>query len=173
MAKSHKKEPEKDSATLANLELDKLKVESSDYKDKYLRLLADTENARKRLQKERQEIVFNCLQSIFVELLSPIDHLDNALKFTEQMTEETKQWAVGFKMILAQFKDVLATNNVHEFHAEGKEFDPHLHEAIEMVESEDHQPGMIVRETLKGYKMGDKVLRPARVTVAKELKKKE
>jgi molecular chaperone GrpE len=154
-------------------EVESLKSELNEYKDKYLRVLADSENARKRLQKERQELIQYALQNVIVDFLNPIDHMENALKFTQQASEEVKHWAVGFMMILNQFKDVLTNQGVFPFESEGTHFDPHSHEAIEMIETIDYPPGTIVSESLKGYKMGNRTIRPARVVVAKTLSQPE
>lgn len=103
--------------------------------------------------------------------------MENALNYTGQASEEVQNWAKGFQMILAQFKDVLASNNVKSFESVGKPFDPHIHDAVEMKESAEHPPGTVLEETMKGYLIGDKTLRPARVVVSKapveELKEKE
>ncbi|CDZ80827.1 HSP-70 cofactor [Candidatus Rubidus massiliensis] len=154
-------------------ELDKLKKEVNDYKDKYLRLLAESENARKRLYKEKQELTQYAIQNIIVEFLHPIDHLENALKYTTNMSQEVKNWAIGFQMILGQFKDVLSTNGIYPFETIGKEFDPHTQEAIEMVETNEYPQGYVVEQNVQGYKMGDRVIRPARVKVAKAIKENE
>lgn len=155
------------SVTITDIELEQIKKELSEYKDKYLRTLAESENARKRLQKEKQEMIQYALQNVIVDFLNPIDHMENALKFTQQMSDEVKHWAIGFQMILSQFKDVLSANGVAPFTAEGKPFDPHRHEAVETVTTTDFTPGTVVEESLKGYTMGDKTIRPARVKVAK------
>jgi len=148
-------------------ELKGLQHELMDYKDKYLRLLADAENARKRLQKERQDISKYAIENIVLEMLQPIDNLENALRFAQDMSDEVRNWAFGFQMILAQFKDTLAQNGIIATESLGNAFDPHLHEAIEMIETTDQPPGSIVEECRKGYKMGEKTIRPARVKVAK------
>lgn len=175
MASDHSENPETpipeevqpEVVTTTASELEKLQKDAADYKDKYFRLLAETENTRKRLQKERQEHTQYAIQNMIAEFLNPIDHLENALKFTEQGSEELKMWATGFVMILNQFKDVLTTNGITAMKSEGTQFDPHLHEAIEMVITTDYPPGTVVTEILKGYKMGDRTIRPARVKVAK------
>jgi molecular chaperone GrpE len=84
-----------------------------------------------------------------------------------------KHWAIGFQMILSQFKDVLTNQGVTPFTSEGASFDPHLHEAVETVATEDYPPGTVVQESLRGYKMGDRVIRPARVKVSKRTPKEE
>ncbi len=157
------KEPKPKKVSIEEKELEEMK----DFKHKYLHLLADMENARKRLQKERAEIVKYAIENLILDFLNPIDHFENALKHTDQTSDEIKHWAVGFQMILNQFRDVLANNGVVPMETKGKEFDPHCHEAIEMVTSTDHPSGTIVEENLRGYIMGDKTLRPARVKVSK------
>lgn len=156
------------SVTISDIELENLKNEAQDYKDKYLRLLAESENSRKRLIKERQELIQYSMQNLICDFLTPIDQLDNALKHADKMSPEVKQWSIGFQMILSQFKDVLSGNNVHYFESLGKAFDPHLHEAVEMIVTKEHPSNIVIEECLKGYKMGERVIRPARVKVTKE-----
>ncbi len=150
------------------LEIARLREASDEYKDKYMRGLADSENLRKRMQKEKQDLMQYAVQNIINDFLTPIDHFENALKFTEQASDDVKHWAVGFQMILNQFKDVLASNGVTPFVSVGQPFDHTRHEAIEMVETTEFSPGVVVEESLRGYKInGDRILRPARVKVAK------
>lgn len=146
---------------------DILKQEAKEFKDKYLRLLAEMENARKRMQKEKQELTQYAAEKLINEFLSPIDHMENALKFTQDQSDEVKHWALGFQMILTQFKDVLANNGVKPFDSEGKSFDPHFHEAVETLDSSEMPAGTVVKEYIRGYKMGDRIIRPARVQVSK------
>ena len=153
--------------TISSKELEQLKKEVAEFKDKYLRGLAEAENARKRLLKEKQEMILFSTQNLIAEFLHPLDHLENALKFTNGMSEEIKHWGLGFQMILAQFKDVLANNGVIAIDSKGKVFDPNLHEAVEIEETEKFPPGTVIEEFIRGYKMGDRVIRPARVKVAK------
>lgn len=140
-----------------------------DLRDKYLRTLADSENLRKRLQKERQELLQYAVQGAILDFLSPIDHFENALKFAGQGSAEVQHWATGFQMILEQFQEALSNNGVTSFKSIGTPFDPHCHEAVEMVETDEVAPGTVIEESLRGYKMADKVIRPARVKVAKAL----
>lgn len=153
--------------TITQEELEKLENDAEEYKDKYLRLLAEMDNLRKRMNKERQELIQMALQQIIVEFLNPIDHLENALKYAQQASDEVRNWALGFQMIQQQFKDVLSDNGVVPFTAIGTTFDPHHHEAIDTTVTQDHPPGTVLSESLRGYKMGERTIRPARVTVAK------
>lgn len=155
------------SVTIPETELTQLKKDAVEYKDKYLRQLAEMENMRKRMQKERQELLQYAVQNVIVDFLNPIDQFENALSFTQQMSPEVKHWASGFQMILSQFKDVLNNNGVSVLTSEGTPFDPHRHEAVEMVSTKDYAPGTVVSESVRGYKMGEKIIRPARVRVSK------
>lgn len=152
---------------ISDEELRGLQKDMLEYKDKYLRLLADAENSRKRLQKERQEISRYATENLIVDFLRPLDNLENALRFAQDMSDEVRNWAFGFQMILTQFRDVLAQHGVTPFDSVGKPFNPHDHEAIEMVESTDYPPGVIIEENVRGFRMGDRVIRVARVKVAK------
>jgi len=147
--------------------------EMIDYKDKYLRLLADAENARKRMQKEKQEGTRFAIENILLEIIEPIDNLENALKCAHQMKDEIRNWAHGFEMILSQFKEVLAQNGVTSFSSLGELFDSSKHEVVEVEKSEELQEGLVVKEFIKGYRCGDRVIRVARVKVAKNLTHKE
>jgi molecular chaperone GrpE len=163
--------PQPKQVMVTDEELRNLQKEILDYKDKYLRLLADAENARKRLQKERQEMTKYAIENLIVDFLRPIDNFENALRFAEEMSDEVKNWAFGFQMILAQFKDVLAQNGISSIDSLGKPFNPHDHEAVEMVESTESPPNTIIEECMRGYKMGDRTIRAARVKVAKTKEK--
>jgi molecular chaperone GrpE len=151
-----------------NLVQEEPRNEADEYKDKYLRLLAETENTRKRLQKEKQEMMRFSVENVIEEFLTPMDNLENALKHTGGMSPETLNWVRGFEMILSQFKDVLTQNGVSTFNSIGEQFDPHLHEAVEVEELEDCKDGTVLAEFVKGYKSHTRTVRPARVKVAKK-----
>ncbi|NGX62099.1 MAG: Protein GrpE [Chlamydiae bacterium] len=148
-------------------DIEALRKSIDEWEDKYLRVLADSENARKRMQKERQEMTQYAVENVLAELLHPLDSFEKALQFAESMSGEVKNWAVGFEMILAQLKQVLQNHGAEEYHSIGKSFDPHLHEAMEMVETTEYEPGIIVEEFIRGYKIGERPIRVARVKVAK------
>lgn len=140
--------------------------ELKEYKEKYLRVLAEMDNMRKRMQKEKQEMTRFAVENVIGEILTPIDNLENALQFTQNLSEEMRNWAQGFQMILGQFKDVLSNHGVTPFQSEGKQFDPHMHFAIETEETEEKPDGTILKEYVKGYRSGEHIVRPARVKVA-------
>jgi len=153
--------------------LEQVQKEAKDAQNKYLLLLAESENARKRMQKEKQDLTKYALENVLVEFLHPLDSFSKALTIAENMSDEVKNWALGFEMILGQFNQVLSDHGVVAYTSVGKAFDPHLHEAVEMVETEEHEAGTIVEEFVCGYKMGERTIRPARVKVAKTPTKEE
>ncbi len=139
--------------------------EKEDYKTKYLRLLADMENMRKRFVKEKQEHVRFATDRALCEFLGPLDNLENALKASHLGSSELQNWAYGFQMIVSQFHEMLQGQGIVPFHAQGELFDPHKHEAIESAEDRNHPAGTILQEFAKGYMSGPRVLRPAKVKV--------
>jgi molecular chaperone GrpE len=137
------------------------------FKEKYLRALADGENLKKRLAKEKQEMLRFGIDNAISDFLPAIDQMERALQMADTAHVEVKNWAQGFLMILSQFKEVLHQHGISSFSSEGQRFDPTLHEAIEMVETDEVPAGTILQECTKGYKSGPRTLRVARVKVAK------
>jgi molecular chaperone GrpE len=152
---------------------DDLQKQLDEMKEKYLRTLADGENARKRLAKERQEILSYGIENAISEFLPAIDNFENAMRFAESESSEVKNWAVGFEMILGQFKQVLNDHGIFAFHSEGTMFDPNCHDAVEILETTEALEGTILHEFTKGYKSASRTIRPARVKVARVPQKKE
>jgi molecular chaperone GrpE len=136
--------------------------------DKYVRLLAESENSRKRMQKEKLEFAKFGVEKVIAEFLHPLDSFEKALKFAEAMSDEVKNWAIGFEMILGQFKQVLNAHGATEYESKGHHFDPHWHEAVEVVETNEFEPGIIIQEFVRGYRIGERAIRVARVKVAKK-----
>ncbi len=146
---------------------EKIEPPVEDYKNKYLRALADMENLRKRLSHEKQETIAYAIDNMLSGFLTPLDNFENALRYTDNLSPELKNWATGFKMIANQFKEVLETHGIRTYDSIGKQFDPHFHEGIETVETEEFEDGTVIEEIVKGYKRGERILRVATVKVAK------
>ncbi|MDN3507410.1 MAG: nucleotide exchange factor GrpE [Simkaniaceae bacterium] len=174
MSKKEKAEKpiEEEKIEVIDPELVDLEQELKSHQDKYLRLLAENENTRKRMSKEKTDMTKFAVQNVISEFVGPLDNFEKALGFAENMSEEVKNWAMGFEMILGQFKDILGGHNVHPFKSVGEKFDPHRHEAVEVEERDDVDEGIILEEFLQGYLAGDRVLRAARVKVSKVKKEK-
>ncbi len=144
-----------------NAEAEALKKELGEANDKYLRMLAEYDNYRRRSQKER-ETIYSDVRADTVKKFLPV--YDNLLRAaTYEQDEEAKQGAVA---ILTQFKAVLDGLGVTEIEALGKKFDPALHEALLHIDDKKYGEGEIVLELEKGFKMGDKIIRFSKVQVA-------
>jgi molecular chaperone GrpE len=167
--------PEEGSASLPSAEetISKLQADLADMKEKYLRSLADGENARKRLAREKQEVVAFSVENTICDFLPIIDNFENALRLADAASGEVKNWSLGFQMILSQFKQSLQNCGISSFSSEGALFDPNLHEAVEIVETNDIPEGTIVQEFTKGYRSATRTIRPARVKVARALPKSQ
>ncbi len=157
--------------TCSNPETPSLQAQLDEFKDKYLRALADGENARKRLAKEKQEMLRFGIDNAIGEFLPVIDNFETALRHADSASSEIKNWAFGFQMILAQFKEVLHNHGIVAFHSEGCQFDPSYHDAVEIAETGDVPEGTILQEFTKGYKSATRTIRPARVKVARAPRK--
>ena len=131
-------------------------------REKYLRLMAEYDNYRKRSAKEREGIYSDVRADTVTKFLPIYDNLVRAL---EQSTED-EAYRKGVELIMAQFNDVLARLGVTEIEAVGKEFDPTVHDAVMHEVDETKGENEIVMEFQKGFKMGDKVIRFAAVKVA-------
>ena len=141
--------------------------ELDEMKNKYLRALADGENARKRLAKEKQEIISFGIESTICDFLPAIDSFENAIRFADAASGEVKNWAIGFQMILSQFRQVLQNYGITPVQSEGTQFDPNYHDAVESIETTEVPEGTILKEFTKGYRSAVRTIRPARVQVAR------
>jgi molecular chaperone GrpE len=131
--------------------------------DRLLRLAADFDNYKKRAAREREEYVARANERLLKELLPILDDLERALKAAEE--HEEAQLEEGVRLVHRSLASLLERNGVREIDADGK-FDPHVHEALLSQPAEDKESGDVVDVIQKGYKLGDLVVRPARVIVA-------
>ena len=157
-------EPVADSSVAAEPqdELGKLKAENAAYLDRLARLQAEFDNFRKRNAREQQEYREYALADALKQFLPILDSLDRAAKTPANSLEDVQK---GIELIDRQFHDVLSRLGVEPVRAEG-EFDPNLHQAIQMVETDDVADNHIVDELQRGYRLRDRLLRPAMVRVA-------
>lgn len=133
--------------------------------DKFLRTYADFENFRKRVAKEKEDIAFHASEKLLKEFLEVKDHLELALEHSKDAAD-AKGLREGVLLTLKQLEKFLEKNGVKEISPLGEPFDPAFHEAIHQEKSVEYKPGAIVHVYQKGYLYRDKLLRPARVTVA-------
>lgn len=140
--------------------------ELAELKDKYLRALADTDNVRKRTRQQSEETVRLQRENLLRDLLPIVDNLERGLqaardgKNRESVTE-------GIEMVLRSLHDWLRAQGVSPIIAVGQPFDPQVHEAVDHVTSSQHPPNTVVSEFHRGYQIGERMLRPARVAVSK------
>ena len=158
--------------SLTPVEIDRLKSEAAqaaEWKDKCLRTAADFDNFRKRAAREKIETSKYATQQLLGRLLPTIDHFEAALQHADTAAgSATAQSLVdGLKMTLGQLHAVLREAGVEVVNAEGQPFDPQLHEAVQHVASDAHPAGNVIQQLRKGYKLSDRLLRPATVVVSK------
>ena len=141
-------------------------VKLAELNDKYIRLLAEYDNYRKRTAREMEEILRRGAEKLIVELLPILDNLDRA---TEHKNDKTTydEYIKGIAMIEDQFRSILNKAGLEPLNAEGKPFDPNLHDALLQVESDKHESGIVTSEVEKGYQFEGKVLRHSKVIVSK------
>lgn len=149
-------------------EVERLKSENAGYLDRLARLQAEFDNFRKRSQREQQEFRDYALADALRQVLPLLDSLDRALKTENASTDDFR---AGVELIDRQFHDVLTKLGVEPISAAGQEFDPNLHQAVHMVESDTVPDNHVVDELQRGYRIKDRLLRPAMVRVAQNSKK--
>lgn len=147
-------------------DLNEYKQKAEEYLSAWKRTAADFENYKKRREKEDRELLQFAQEVTVVKMLPTLESLEQALKQAPQ-NEEFQKWSEGVIKIVQQLEKVLLEMGVEKIKSVGEKFDHNLHEAVEMVES-DKESGMIVEEVQSGYKLNNKVIRPAKVKVAKE-----
>jgi molecular chaperone GrpE len=149
-------------ASVSRSEFEKLKAERDQAIDRAARLQAEFENARKRAERERQDFKDYAMGSVVEKFLPVIDNFELALK----STGSTEQLRSGVELIVKQMEEILRGLQVHPVPAVGEEFDPRHHEALGSVEREDLPDQHVAEEIRRGYKLRERLLRPALVRVA-------
>lgn len=161
--KTEKKKSKKTDAKIAELEakLEEADKALAEQNDKYMRMAAEYDNFRKRSAKEKEGIYADAYSDALKSILPIIDNLERAVG-----VEGAEAVAKGLEMTLKGASEALEKMGVEAFGAEGDAFDPNMHNAMMMVDDENHNEGEIVTVFQKGYKKGDKIIRYAMVTVA-------
>jgi len=137
--------------------------------DRLLRTSADFDNFKKRAAREKQEAIKYANESLFLKLVPVLDSLDMALAAAQTAGPDSGQsLQAGVSMVFQQLKGALAEAGLEELDAVGKPFDPNFHEALSQKETPDVPEGHVVQQLRKGYKLRDRLLRPASVVVAKQ-----
>ena len=144
------------------VDVDALRAERDEYLEHLKRVAADFENYRKRAARDQESLVARAAERLVRELLPVLDDLERALQAAEQ--HEEAKLEEGVRLVHRQLAETLRKEGLEEISTDGK-FDPHLHEAL-LAQPAEAEAGTVIEVLQKGYRLGDRVLRPARVVVA-------
>jgi molecular chaperone GrpE len=151
-------------------ELEALKAKSAEYLEGWQRARAEFANYKRRIEKEQSETYQNAAARVISRFLDVVDDFDRALQekpADSAGAEALAKWAAGVDLIRRKLQNILDVEGVERMQVEGQPFDPNLHEAVTQEDSDDHEPGQVIGAVRQGYRMGDRVIRPAMVRVAK------
>ncbi|MGJ3249612.1 MAG: nucleotide exchange factor GrpE [Elainellaceae cyanobacterium] len=159
---------EADLASIKELgqEIETLRAQLEDRTSQYVRIAADFDNFRKRTQKEREEVEDQVKCSTIVELLPVVDNFERARSQIKPQTDAEMNIHKSYQSVYKQLVECLKRIGVAPMRAEGQEFDPNLHEAVLREQTEEHPEGTVIEELVRGYLLGERVLRHAMVKVA-------
>ena len=162
--------PEVAELVATRAELKRLEGQVKELKDSLARRQADFENYRKRMERERSETYNRVVADIAAKLLPVLDNLKRALETEASIeaseSDEFRHFLSGVDLIYKQLNGVLDALGVKPVSAEGEQFDPHLHEAVVTEATDDYEPDTVIQEIVRGFRIGDKLIRPALVKVA-------
>ena len=150
------------------LDVDALMAERDALNDRVLRTLAEFENYRKRVARESDRLRRTAAQDLMRDLLPVLDNLERALEHADDDVPEpdgTGSFVEGVRMVLKQMADVLSRHGLEPIPSLGESFDPNVHEAMAVMPSDEHPADHVVDEFQRGYRLGEFVLRPAKVVV--------
>ena len=146
-------------------ELEQAQQEAKEARDEMLRMRAETDNLRKRLQKEKLDSIQFANERLIKQLIPIFENLDRALKAPDTNVESLKE---GVQLTADQAHALFKKENVEPINAVGELFDPSIHEVLSQMESSDHDENTVIKEFSKGYRMNSRVLIPSRVVIAKK-----
>jgi molecular chaperone GrpE len=162
-------EAERNQLETLQTELEQLQAQASEYLDGWQRARAEFANYRKRMEVEREELRRSSNETLLLKLLPVVDDFERAFQTLPEDLADTP-WMNGITMILRKLQSVLETENVTPIQAAGQPFDPQWHQAILQEETTEHPDGHVTEEMQRGYRLGDRVLRPSMVKVASNQK---
>ena len=160
---------------IKTLKQELLEVQSSliACKDEYLRSLADLENYRKRVYKEKELLCNTVAEHILLKLLPLVDDFERCLELLKGAGSGVDDFYRGIELIYGNFQSLLEQEGVKSFSSLGMEFNPEFHEAVGVKETADSLPNYVVSELARGYKLKDKIIRHSKVIVSTEADKSE
>ena len=146
-------------------DLEKAQAEAADMKSRYLRSVADMENYRKRIAREKQDIIRSAAANVVESLLPVLDNMKLGLQAAENHPE-AKDVTLGFKMVDEQLKKSLSEQGLEELVPDGEAFDPNLHECIAQQTSDEIKEDHVIQTVRAGYRLNDRLIRAANVIVS-------
>lgn len=155
---------EKSGSALLQEKVDELQAKLTETEGRMLRLQADFENYKRRVQLEKQAAEKYRSQSLVSDILPALDNFERAMQ-VEANDEQMKSLLQGMEMVYRQLQEALAKEGVEAIEAVGNQFDPHEHQAVMQVEDSEFESNAVVEEFQKGYKLKDRVIRPSMVKV--------
>jgi molecular chaperone GrpE len=159
------KAPEGDPVAELQARLAEAEAQAAEYKDQYLRAAADYRNFKRRSDEQRAELVRSAGADLILKLLPVLDDFERATASVPPEVASTAWWG-GTQLIAHKLRLLLESQNVKAIEALGQEFDPNFHEAV-LYEAAEGQDGKVIEELQKGYKLGERVLRPSMVKVGR------
>lgn len=145
-------------------QLARAQAEAAEYRDGWLRARAEFANARKRMEKQQLDAYNNALVDVVKKLLPALDDFDRAMAAVPAGVAEDS-WYAGIELVQRKLYAILEGMNIEPIKAVGQPFDPNLHEAVMQVDSTDYESGIVAQELQTGYRRGERIIRPAMVTV--------
>lgn len=142
-----------------------LQTEVAELNNRLLRAQADYDNFRRRTRLDMEAAAKYKAQSLIEELIPAIDNFDRALAVKAE-SDDAKSLLQGMEMVYRQLTEALKNEGLETINAVGQSFDPHYHQAVMQVESDEHEPNQVIEELQKGYKLKDRVIRPTMVKVS-------
>lgn len=155
-----------DDGSLLQAQVDALTAERASLFDQLVRRQAEFENFRKRVERERGQLYQRAREDVLVQFLPVVDNFERALSSLETSEGDAEALRHGVELIHKQFKDALSKFGLEPVESVGKTFDPHIHEAVTTEATDKHKENTVIEEFQRGYKIGDRLLRPAKVKVA-------
>ena len=155
-----------DPAAELKLQLEAANAKAAEYLDGWQRSRADFANYKKRVERDNADLSATIAATVLTRILPVLDDFELALK-NAPTDGEAAQWASGLALVQKKFNAVLENEGIKRIEAEGQPFDPNVHEAVVHEADSEHASGQVVEVLRQGYKLGDRVLRPALVKVAK------
>ena len=162
---AQKKDSDRDKSAVKP-EYQKYLDELKEYKEKYIRLLAEFDNVKKRTEREKLEFIKYANEELLGHFLGILDDLERSVEAAKTKHEDYNAFLKGIELVMARVYELLRKNKVQPIEALGKKFDPHLHEALMQEETDKFKEGTVVEEFQKGYILDGRVIRTAKVKVA-------